>query len=145
MKSLPTIESAFIFEHGLKEAEMSPGDKDLNRLRFLCRYCATFPEAKPELFKYDLRHAYDGATERFKIVVWAESHPLAEPSTLEFLRQYLPEESALRKMSLSKCALHFGWITGDSKPDHMKVKNILRRFSIKHGKVGQPGRPKKRP
>jgi hypothetical protein len=109
---------------------------------FLARFCETFPECKKQL-RYDVaRICCDGPATRSEMFLALQKQPLCKSETLGFLRAYLGDDP-LWKLSLSECARRMGWFTKENKPDHARVREILRGYGIKHGIKGKPGRPKK--
>jgi hypothetical protein len=110
---------------------------------FLARFCETFPEYKKQL-RYDVARRYcDGPAARSEMISALQKQPLCKPETLRFLRAYLEGDDPLWKVPLSECARRMGWFTKENKPDHARVREILREYGIKHGMKGKPGRPKK--
>lgn len=130
-----------LFEKGLRAALGVAGNLHRELFRFLVRFCVTFPECKQDLLP-DVARAYrDGPSSMLNEA--AIERPLCHPETLRFLRAYLEGDDPLWKWSLSTCARRMGWLTKDNKPDHARVREILREYGIKHGMKGKPGRPKK--
>jgi hypothetical protein len=117
--------------------------RDRFYFEFLARFCETFPECKKQL-RYDVARIYcDGPATRSEMFSALQKQPLCKPETLGFLRAYLEGDDPLWKLSLSECARRMGWFTKENKPDHARVREILREYGIKHGIKGKPGRPKK--
>ena len=115
--------------------------RDRFYFEFLARFCETFPECKNDLLRYDIAWGYrDGRRDMFSAL---QKQPLCKPETLRFLRAYLEGDDPLCKLTLSECARRMRWLTKENKPDHARVREILREYGIKHGMKGKPGRPKK--
>jgi hypothetical protein len=140
--------------HQMAKSAGTPGDavalldtlkslRDRSFFEFLARYCETFPECKKEL-GYDVARAYcDDSLVKSEMFSALQKQALCKPETLRFLRAYLEGDDPLRKLPLSECARRMGWFTKEAKPNHARVREILREYGIKHGMKGKRGRPKK--
>ena len=147
--------AAFLFERGLKKAEEKPGNRSENLFRFLCRYCVTFPDAKDELKKYDVIPAV--IKDEVELVrIWAEVEkqpPLATQDTIDFLNEYLPQDSPLRASEMThyrraeemrKIYKWESWtLASNGFPDAKKGENIFSRYGLEHGRTGRPVKKEK--
>lgn len=145
----------FLLDRGIRKAEEELGNRNENLFRFLCRYCATFPEYKDELFKSDIFRAYkNGDAKSIRIAAESEKKPLAKQDVIDFLNEYLPLDSSLRNSGMThyqraeymrKNHDYDSWslpVSSGGFPNSKKVENIFGRYDLDHGKAGRPQKSK---